>query len=170
MTIAAGFATVLLLGIVMTAWQAIRATNAEGDTARQRDEAVDAQQAAAAERDNVTNANQSLRRLAAEQRRTLYATSMNLAQAAWETSIPGRTFELLHQQVPKPGEDDLRGFEWHYWNRFGHQDLKTVRLVGFDQACYSGGGARLSPDGTRVAAFTAESHGGDRRTSSRGSP
>src|SRR5262249_55254854 len=117
-TVVAGFAAVLLLGIGLTAWQAIRATCAQANAAPQRDAAVAAHQAAETERDNVTPANASLRRLAAEQRRTLYATSMNLAQAAWETGNPARTFGLLRQWVPRPGEDDLRGFEWHYWQRF----------------------------------------------------
>ena len=69
--------------------------------------------------------------LADRQRRTLYASSMNLAQAAWESGDARRTLELLRQWVPKPGEEDLRGFEWHYWNRLAHLDEKTVRLAGF---------------------------------------
>ncbi len=168
--IAAGFVAVLLLGIAMTAWQALRATHAEAESARQRDEAVAAHRvaeterdkavaahrAAAAERDKVAHANQSLRRLAAEQRRALYATSMNLAQAAWEGGNPSRTFELLRQWVPKPGEDDLRGFEWHYWNRFAHQDLKAVRLPGFSKVDAEYAPPTLSPDGTRVAAFVTD--------------
>jgi serine/threonine protein kinase/WD40 repeat protein len=157
--VGAGFAAVLLLGIAMTTWQAIRATDAEIQASQDRDDALKAHAAAEAERDNVAKANASLRRLTVEQRRTLYAASLNLAQAAWETGDAVRTFDLLRQQIPRPGEDDLRGFEWHYWNQFAHQDLKTVRLVGFPEIQGNWFGARLSPDGMRVAAFSTEPAG-----------
>jgi serine/threonine protein kinase/WD40 repeat protein len=161
----AAIATVLLIvGILkgvtaFSIWQMSRATVAEAIAATERDEAVAAREVAATERDNVARANESLRRLAAERRQTLYATSMNLAQAAWETGDPGRTFELLRQQVPKPGEDDLRGFEWHYWNRFAHQDSRTVRLEGFGDSSAGGRWANSSPDGTRIAAFITDPAG-----------
>jgi hypothetical protein len=155
----AGFTALLLLGIAMTAWQAIRATNAELLASGQHDLAVVAHDEAARERDDANRANGALRHLAAEQRRTLYATSMNLAQAAWESGDSARTLELLRQWLPKPGEDDLRGFEWYYWNRFAHQDLETLRMTRFDEVCFNGRGARLSPDGRRVAAFTSDPAG-----------
>jgi serine/threonine protein kinase/WD40 repeat protein len=158
-SIAAGFAAVLLLGIVMTTWQAVRATDAEAAAAGQRDKAIEAREVARTQRDNAMRTSESLQRLTAEQRRTLYATSMNLAHAAWETGNPARTFELLKQWLPRAGEDDLRGFEWHYWERFAHGDLKTVQLPGFDGVNEGGHMGKLSPDGTRVAGFSANSAG-----------
>ena len=107
----------------------------------------------------MASANESLRRLAAEQRRTLYDGSMNLTQAAWETGDAPKAFELLRQWIPKPGEDDLRGFEWHYWDRLAHQDLKSVRLAGFDRDAMNESPPFLSPDGSRVAAFVPEAGG-----------
>jgi hypothetical protein len=77
---------------------------------------------------------------------------MNLAQAAWESGDARRTLDLLRHWAPKPGEEDLRGFEWHYWNRQAHQEKRTVRLEGLtprDRAMGVLGG--LSPDGTRAA-------------------
>ena len=116
----------------MTAWQAVRATRAEAQrgpaTRRGRRRPSGRPRYSAT---TPSRANESLRKLAAEQRRTLYDVSMNLAQAAWEGDDPGRTFALLRQQIPQPGEEDLRGFEWHYWDRLAHRDLKTVRLAGF---------------------------------------
>jgi AAA-like domain len=45
-------------------------------------------------------------------RRQLYAAQMNLAQQAWDAGNVGRTVELVEAQRPRPGEEDLRGFEW----------------------------------------------------------
>jgi WD40 repeat protein len=115
-----------------------------------------AQKTAAAERDRVAQANASLRRLADEQPRTLYATSMNLAQAAWETGNPARTFDLLRRQVPRPGEDDLRGFEWHYWDRFAHLNQKEIHLPGLTPDDVYGSVLRLNHDGTQVAGFVTD--------------
>ena len=179
-SITLGFAAVLLLGIVLTTWQAVRATNAEAESSRHyqnnleqlgivneqrvqalslKDEAVAAHKLAETERDKVARANESLRRLTVEQRRTLYATSMNLAQAAWDAGDPPRTFELLNEQIPRPGEDDLRGFEWHYWERFAHLDLKTVQLLGYVRDSAGSWAPKLSADGTRVAAFLSDPTG-----------
>ena len=38
-----------------------------------------------------------------------------------------RVSELLEQHRPKPGETDLRGFEWHYLNRLCHAELLTLK-------------------------------------------
>ena len=100
----------------------------------------------------MADANASLRVLADRQRRTLYASSMNLAQAAWESGDARRTLELLRQWVPKPGAEDLRGFEWHYWNRQAHQEARSVRLQGLTpQDRATGLVGAVSRDGTRVA-------------------
>ena len=115
--------------------------------------AVDATRAAEAERDNAARANATLRQISERQRRTLYASEMNLAQKAWESSDARRTLELLRHWIPKPGEDDLRGFEWHYWNRQAHQEKRIVPLAGLtaDDRAVGVVGA-FSHDGTRVAA------------------
>src|SRR5262249_48313926 len=61
---------------------------------------------------------------AREEKRTahqyLYAARMNLIQAAWEANKVGRVLNLLEATKPQPGEDDLRGFEWYYWDRMCH--------------------------------------------------
>ena len=77
---------------------------------------------------------------------------MNLAQSAWESGDARRTLELLRHWASKPGEEDLRGFEWHYWNRQAHQERRTVRLEGLtprDRA--TGLLGTVSRDGNRVA-------------------
>jgi WD40 repeat protein len=47
-------------------------------------------------------------------RRLLYAANMSLAQRAFERSERARVMELLEDEYPKPGEEDLRSFEWYY--------------------------------------------------------
>ncbi len=43
-----------------------------------------------------------------------YASEMNVAQQAIRENNLERALELLNRQRPRPGEDDLRGFEWRY--------------------------------------------------------
>jgi hypothetical protein len=136
-----------------------RAVQAEARLAVQRDaalvsekRAITATREAARERDKVAEANASLQSLADRQRRTLYDSSMILAQSAWESGAARRALELLRQWIPTPGEKDLRGFEWHYWNRLAHQEKRIVRLEGLtpEDRAMSLVGA-VSRDGTRVA-------------------
>ncbi len=143
-------------GIYFAYQRAVRAERrlgVERDAAlRSEEHAIAATREAAGERDKVAAANASLRALTDRQRRTLYASAMNLAQAAWESGDARRTVELLRQWVPKPGEEDLRGFEWHYWNRQSHQEARSVRLQGLTPHERAAGliGA-VSRDGTRAA-------------------
>jgi hypothetical protein len=76
----------------------------------------------------------------------LYAARMNLIQMAWENNSVDRVLDLLETTKPKPGEEDLRGFEWHYWDRMCHSDLLT--LNGHTDNVLS---VAYSPDGSRLA-------------------
>ena len=49
-----------------------------------------------------------------ESRRHAYDAEMNLAFADWQSGHVARVLELLKRQQPLPGQEDLRGFEWHY--------------------------------------------------------
>jgi len=72
-------------------------------------------------------------------RRYLYVAHMNLAQQAWETANVGRVLELLEDHLPRPGTEDLRGFEWFYLWRLCHSrqrmslpgHMAPVRSVAF---------------------------------------
>jgi serine/threonine protein kinase len=86
---------------------------------RANDNAAQAEQ----ERDEVKALNAKLRATQAQLRNTLYTAHMNLAKHAWDESAVARALELLEGQRPKPGEPDLRGFEWHYLNRLCRADL-----------------------------------------------
>jgi WD40 repeat protein len=77
--------------------------------------------------------------------RLLYASQINRAQQAWESSDTTEMKEALSSQIPEPGGADLRGFEWYFLWRLCHlesaefHDLDTIRTV------------RFSPDGRLIA-------------------
>jgi eukaryotic-like serine/threonine-protein kinase len=81
------------------------------------------------------------------ERRRAYGVGMLLTQAAWEQHQVDRFLQLLVDHQPgKVGDEDSRGFEWHYWSRQfwgGHVTLKghtrEVKSVAF------------SADGKRIA-------------------
>ena len=55
-----------------------------------------------------------------------HLTATQLVPRFWQE---GRHFdmpELLAELVPQEGEDDLRGFEWHYWRRMT-DDLRVIQ-------------------------------------------
>jgi WD40 repeat protein/serine/threonine protein kinase len=148
---AAAFIGLLLVGTIISTWQAVRATNAEDEAARQRDVAQKNEQAAQQERDEVRKANQALQAAKDELRRTLYASNMNLAQHAWEAGNVERARELLEQLRPKVGETDLRHFEWRYLHRQCHSNLLT--LQGHTGNIHS---VAYSPDGKRLASGSGD--------------
>jgi WD40 repeat protein/tRNA A-37 threonylcarbamoyl transferase component Bud32 len=105
------------------------------EATRQRDEA--ARQGARAER---------------QQRSILYAANVRLAHEAWRKGEIGRLDELLVECRPAPGQQDLRGFEWHYLRRLSRPAL--CALAGHEP------GARcvaFSPDGRWLATADEDS-------------
>ncbi len=101
-------------------------------------------------------------------RRNLYAAQLSRARYEWEAGRVGRVLDLLEGQRPGPGEEDLRGFEWHYlWRlchgeRFrwdappperyvptGHRSpLLALSADGRKAACADGAAVRLWEAGT----------------------
>jgi WD40 repeat protein len=61
-----------------------------------------------------------------EMRRLLYASDMVPAQQAVDSNLPKRARALLEAHIPRPGQEDLRTFEWRYlWRRSRDQSLFT---------------------------------------------
>jgi WD40 repeat protein len=79
-------------------------------------------------------------------RRSLYAAQMNRAQQAWAARDLPQVRELLQAQKPRPGEEDLRGFEWRYLWRHCRQQEPLYRI-----AVSSGQWIAFSPDGRIMA-------------------
>jgi eukaryotic-like serine/threonine-protein kinase len=114
-------ALALLAGTLVSAWQATRATQAEGvariaadgerDKAREADEQrVEAHRHAGFAKEQQARAEQGEQNT----RRHLYAAHMNLAQQASESGDIAQALDLLERQRPGPDREDLRGFEWYY--------------------------------------------------------
>ena len=131
---AVAIAASLILGTTASAWQAVRATTAEAQAnanatqaQEKAQEATTQRDEAQKQRDEVQALNEKLAAKEQQLQRTLYAAHMNLAQHAWEAGGIERVRELLEQHRPKPGETDLRGFEWYYLYRLCHAELLTLK-------------------------------------------
>src|SRR5262249_15904754 len=62
--------------------------------------------------------------------RELYDTHMNRAQSAYEDARLAKVLEWLNRYLPKPGGEDLCGFEWYYWKRLTETAVLTWRGHG----------------------------------------
>jgi WD40 repeat protein/serine/threonine protein kinase len=153
-TAGVAIAAALLFGIVIATSQAIRATRAKQEAlAAQAGEAVQRQKAEANEQQAVAAraTEAGLRRqaeaeeLAARQR--AYASDMNVAQQALAANNLGRALDLLKRQVPQPGQEDLRGWEWRYlWGQTRSDATFTLCQESSEIASVA-----VSPDGNWLA-------------------
>jgi serine/threonine protein kinase/WD40 repeat protein len=149
-------AAALLVGISLTSWQAVRAAAALGE-ARRNGQELDARLV------DLQAANEKIGRAQEDMRVNRYAADMQALPLTWEA---GNTFEarqLLEQQ-----DADLRGFEWHYWNRQMHSEVASGTLPGLPEGRLSRAGFSLftpagftgrndwmfSDDGSRIACLT----------------
>ncbi len=134
-----GFAAVgavilaLAAGIVMSTWQAVRASRAEQAQSRLRQAAERSRRAAdaatlAAEQAGAAEA--ALRRHAEAERekarRQAYAADMNLVLQQVNLSNIGEALRLLNRYRPVPAQEDLRGWEWRYLWQFCRSDARFV--------------------------------------------
>ena len=136
--VAGAFLLLLIVGTVASTWQAIRATVAEQAAESRKREADDARGQAENRRDELARLNEDLRR-------THYTKDMNLARVAWDENNAGRTGELLGKYRPRPGEPDLRGFEWYYLDRLarGGQLRIDAHAGGVNSVAFMPDGRRL---------------------------
>jgi WD40 repeat protein len=112
--------TVLGFAGVLFQWQAAIAG---------RNEAAANENTANQRRQEVQRVNAELVRSRDRLRKVLYDTDANLIQAAWELNKTQRFLQLLDSQRPDKGEADLRDFEWYYWQRLGHAEERSFRVV-----------------------------------------
>ncbi len=124
------FVLLLILGTVISAWLAIRAT-------------IHSQREKEARFHEQTALRQATNSLF-EARLNAYATDMNLAQQARAENNQARALELLERHHPKAGEPDLRGFEWRYlW-----QLTRSNEKASFKDSSQA---VAFSPDGKLLA-------------------
>jgi WD40 repeat protein/Flp pilus assembly protein TadD len=106
-----------------------------------------AAQEAAGARDREKGQREHAEQLAEDNRLKVYAARIQVAQQAWESGDTARVLELLDSLRPGPGEEDLRGFEWHYLRQLCRRERRTLGQGGGPVR-----GVAFSPDGARVAA------------------
>jgi len=71
-----------------------------------------------------------------EQERTsrlLYVSQINLAATALADERIPRLRQLLDEMIPKPGEQDLRGWEWHYLNNLTRVPIRHEFVIHGEQ-------------------------------------
>ena len=126
----AGAVVTALVVLVLTAWFYQRTQTREARELAERNRKLAAEKSA----------------LADENRENLYAADINLAQQALASDNLKLALELLQKHVPKPGERDLRGFEWRYlWKQCRSDELFS--LQGHENTVPS---VAFSPDGRRL--------------------
>ena len=138
--VAAVITLLLVAGVAVSTWQAVRATRAEQFA---RETANSEQAARIAEADQRQSAESN----AHQSRLNLYAADMNLAHAAVRASNIGRAARLLDRHIPKEGEEDLRHWEWRYLWRLIQGD-ELYALPPFDSDVFN---IDHSPDGRHLA-------------------
>jgi serine/threonine protein kinase/Tol biopolymer transport system component len=94
--------------------------------------------------------NTQLQQLTEEQRRTIYASDMNLVRIEAQRGNLTRMREILMDQLPIDGKPDLRGFEWNYWYRFLNQAKVLMKVDNF-QFGKPGSAAAVVPGGEWIA-------------------
>jgi serine/threonine protein kinase/WD40 repeat protein len=124
---ATAVAVALLLGIIATTLQSVRASAAQARETIQRNKAEANEQKALA----AQAAEAKLRRQAQASeltaRQRAYASEMNAAMQAFHGNDFARARDLLNRQRPQPGQKDLRGWEWRYlWGQTRGEALFTL--------------------------------------------
>jgi WD40 repeat protein len=124
---------------------------AKEQTERDRDALARAKVQAEKDAQTVARAKDDAEKGRAEAGRHLYGTRAALIQTAWRNRALGRVRQLLDLQVPKDGEPDLRGFEWHYYRRL--LEGSQVTLVGHADTVTA---VDFSPDRRHLASGSAD--------------
>ncbi len=83
---------------------------------------------------------------------SLYFSRIAQAQLEWRLNNPGAVEDLLGKCIPRPGEPDRRGWEWHCLNNFLRAELLTmnVKAGSRDTDDMLVSDARFSQDGRRL--------------------
>ncbi|MBL9127106.1 MAG: protein kinase [Verrucomicrobiales bacterium] len=150
----AAFAATALVALALVAGFVVsvrQARLARRESARaSRAEIATAREAAAArdERDRAMTARVRADRVAQEARRFAYVANLNVAAKAWQDGHIARLDELLEAQVPRPGDEDLRDFEWRFLRAEARGDFENYRRIGRTPA-YA---VHFSADGSRIFA------------------
>jgi WD40 repeat protein/serine/threonine protein kinase len=146
---AAIIAVLLIAGVTISSWQAMRATRAEKH-ARAETTRAQAAQKIADDKSAVAEAQRARAEQQAEAIRLLsYVDAMNVAQRYCQEGNFVQALALLQSQPLREGKEDLRGFEWRYLYRLcrGNHSLTLPR---HEQVL---GAMQFSPNGRMLATY-----------------
>lgn len=119
----------------------------EQEAKRQRAEAEKQEEQAKKQKDEADRQRAEAQRQRLLAQRYLYFSNINLADRCRADARVARIHELLEEQVPKtPGQQDFRGFEWHYLRRLLHAGSRLTF-----KGRVPPGSVIFSPDGKRLA-------------------
>jgi WD40 repeat protein len=113
--------------------------------ALQGDHEEDLRQAAQREQEQAAEAAR-LREGVRREREGRYAQDVSDAGRAIEKNDYRRAAALVKGQRPADGQDDLRGFEWHFLQRISQRYVRTLNQAGNAALALA-----LSPDGKQLA-------------------
>ncbi|MHC1769259.1 MAG: protein kinase [Verrucomicrobiia bacterium] len=132
-------ATVLVLGVVTSTWQAVRASRLRVKAEASEQKALEARAGEARQR-AAAEAERDRARLQA------YVGDIKLADTAFRENSLGQAIAALRRHIPKAGETDLRGIEWRYlWHKCRGQQSRSFQHEA-EVTC-----AAVSPDGRWLA-------------------
>jgi WD40 repeat protein/tRNA A-37 threonylcarbamoyl transferase component Bud32 len=154
-TAAGAVGLALVLGVLASSWQLIRATRAGRREAAAHLQADQAAQVAQSQRERAERGEQRAKESELVARRQSYSADMNLAQQALANNDLGRARRLLAAHRPGPEEPDLRGWEWRYLWRQCQSDALYC-LCRRSNEIYS---LAVSQDGNWLA-LGEQNHGG----------
>ncbi len=145
----------LAMGMLATTFQSFRASKAEAAARAQASRTIlEANRATEAEKVAVEKS-----KLAEEERAaaeaSLYAAQMNLAQTELAAGNIGVAVDLLNQHRPRPGRQDLRGWEWRYLWKLCRSD-EEFTLGIHPERVFS---VAFSPNGKWLASADANESG-----------
>jgi serine/threonine protein kinase/WD40 repeat protein len=132
----------VLSGSAVSIWQAIRARAAETQAAQQRDAALASEQIAHNSAQLAQVREMEAIQAKEQLQQALYASNINLVQAAWNGNEIGRARGLLEAEQRE--HPDLCGFEWRYWRNqlFAEDRAVTIPMGRYQFA--------ITADGTRI--------------------
>jgi WD40 repeat protein/serine/threonine protein kinase len=144
---AAALVTVLAVGVLISTWQAARATYAKREALSARQQAQASESKAVAAQADEARLRQQAEAAELVARQRAYASDMNVAQQQLAGNNLGSALDLLNRQRPQPGQKDLRGWEWRYlWGQTHGDALFTLCKEPAEINLLA-----VSPDGLSVA-------------------
>jgi serine/threonine protein kinase/WD40 repeat protein len=112
---ATAIAATLLIGTIVSVWQAVRAIQAEQYALASQQQESKLRQQAEVERERARD-NEARARL------NEYVADINLAHQALASGNFGRAIQLIDKHQPEPGAPDSTAFEWRYLAKLSEGD------------------------------------------------